>query len=331
MEMISKIFRFTLRLISKIILFSIGWNISSGKDLKYITETNKAILIFPHSSYYDYIFFSLYYYAYKWEDTYTVMSERYILFPSLCKTLIPAPDYYVRYYIEKGCSRVMSVLYAWSDKINNREVKRDYKKTSYVEFLKDYAKDMKKCKIIISPTGSVSDRKWKSGYYHIANGLNFPIVLCGVDYKIKNLVAFEPKEADYYNPKVEGVENTFDSISCFHNTDNIEIFNKGCILNLIFFLLNFSIISKLSIVNTLINCVGYIFSNFYYSYGMNRFAYKNYKLFLSVYSIYYSMYYNNYISIFSLIGIMFVNININKHVSILHELIFGLSTYFMLH
>lgn len=257
------IFRALASLVCKIILFCCGWNTSPNKSIKYLNNVDKAILIYPHSSYFDYVFYSLYYYAYNLKDIYTIMTERFIPFPSLSPSLIPAPDYNVRYYADKGYSRLKSICYAWIDKFRGQEIERTYNKTNFVTYLSDYFKD-RNYKILISPTGSISSQKWKSGYYHLANNLNVPILVCGVDYFKKDLVVINTLRAEDLHPSKDDNNSVFDTILTYHNTKKINLVNYGCLVNLCFYLLTNNLLCKASLFYIVWNLFGFFATHHYY-------------------------------------------------------------------
>lgn len=297
------VFRTLASIICKIILFCCGWKTSCNNSIYYLKNVDKAILIYPHSSYFDYIFYSLYYYAYNLSDIYTIMSERFIPFPSLCPSLIPAPDYNVRYYIDKGYSRLKSIFYAWSDKIKGREEERIYNKTNFVNYLTEYFKD-RNYKILISPAGSINSKKWKSGYYHIAKNLNVNIIVCGVDYTKKDLVVINSFLADDLHPSKNDLDVVFDEISSFHNTKRIQIVNYVFLLNLVFYLLNSYKLCKISSFYMVWNLFGFFTTyNYYFTKKSNPIFYNINKILISILAIYYSDTCNTK-SILSLISIV---------------------------
>ena len=84
-------FKYITNFICKIILYTIGWEISFNYDKFKINK--KAILIYPHSSYFDY-FISILYTSHLDYNMYTIVSERFL--PFNMKGVIPAPDKYIR-------------------------------------------------------------------------------------------------------------------------------------------------------------------------------------------------------------------------------------------
>jgi len=285
------IFRVLTSFVCKIILFCCGWNTSPNKTIKYLNNVEKAILIYPHSSYFDYVFYSLYYYAYNLKDIYTIMTERFIPFPSLCPSLVPAPDYNVRYYMDKGYSRLKSIYYAWRDKLKGQEVERTYNKTNFVSYLTYYFKD-RNYKILISPTGSISSQKWKSGYYHLAKNLNVPIIVCGVDYSKKDLVVVNTLQADELHPSKDDKDSVFETISSYHNTKKINLVNYGCLVNLCFYLLTNHLLCRVSLFYIVWNFFGFFAThNYYITKNAVPLFYNLHKILISITALYYAVNY----------------------------------------
>jgi len=264
--MIRNVLRFAVSFIAKTILFSTGWILDKNEFFENYKKENKAVIIYPHSSYMDFVIYSLYYYAYGLYDIYTIATERFVPFQSLSPSLIPAPDYGVRHYFDKGESRLKSILYAWRDKFIGRKVPTEYKRANFVETLKQKMHNIDKFKILISPTGSVTDQTWKSGYYNIAKSLDVPIVICGVDYVKRRLIYKNPESLQEYSSKdSEELNKKFEDISSFHNSQEAYVFNSTCIISTFFFLTNYYKIFNLNILLAGLHTLGYFCSCLHYS------------------------------------------------------------------
>jgi len=301
--MLEKIFRSIASVVSKVILVSCGWNIVKPSELEYIENTKKAVMIYPHSSYMDFFIFSLYYYAYGLKDIYTIMTEQFVIFPSLMPSIIACPNESVRYYLEMGNGKFMSIVYSLRDKIF--KINKDHtinKKHSFINRLYDDFKDVENFKILISPSGSIGSNAWKSGYYNIAKKFDMPVLVCGIDYSLKNLASFEPHNINNCEKDEIIYKKKFDKISHFHNTENLDIINKCCIINTISFLYHFKKILNLAIENFIWYGVGYFLTNLFYSqpykgpHNTNpyTFYYLFYKFMMTTNSVYYSILNNHY-------------------------------------
>jgi 1-acyl-sn-glycerol-3-phosphate acyltransferase len=70
--------------------------------------------------------------------------------------------------------------------VNRTPKQRDEPRPSLTEAIIDLFKNQKNLIIVVTPEGSRSRReKWKTGFYHIAQGAGVPICLGYVDYKTK--------------------------------------------------------------------------------------------------------------------------------------------------
>jgi hypothetical protein len=258
-------FKYITNFICKIILYTIGWEISFNYDKFKINK--KAILIYPHSSYFDY-FISILYTSQLDYNMYTIVSERFL--PFNIKGVIPAPDKYIRYYMSKGYSRFQAFCQCWKNTIFRTKVEvENMEKTGYVNYLYDYLKDMDEFKLLISPTGSVSEGKWKSGYYHIAKKLNVPIIVTGVDYKLKTCIVKDVYNYKDLHPSNENNNRVFQDINTYHTCKKINVINWSCVINI------------LSLFTKVLNCIynkEYIKILFYTIFNLHIYYYLRYNM-----------------------------------------------------
>ena len=332
--MLVKAYSKFLSIVFKCVLYIIGWNVNY--DLKYMIESSadKAVLIYPHSSYLDYFFFCLYYYAYELENFYVITTERFVPFEFMCRYLIPAPDFAVRNYIEKGYSRLSAIFYAWVDRVKGIESTSSYTRVNFVKSVCDKMKNKKNYYILISPTGSVSKNVWKSGYYHIAKELEIPIAVVGIDYKKKN-ATFE-KIVDINNYTLDNqniLESSFDNIKSNLNTKDLTMFNWCSIVHFINFLLFYSCANSFMAI---------LWSIFYY-FGCNNFLRNNKNgIGFCVSKMAYSLYAcsHNLVNVYlGIMGLLFYHDSIstmmnakqknNNKLCILGEILYGVSCFYI--
>lgn len=228
----------------KWILYIIGWDINDNNKLMFKNFPNKAVLIYPHSHYFDYLFFCMYYYAYELHNIYVIITERFVPFEFMGKYLIPAPDVFVRNYIDKGMSRIKAIYYGWVDRIKGNEAS-SYKRVNFVNTVCDKMKDKDTYYILISPTGSVTKDDIKTGFYHIAKNLDIPVITVGVDYKKKDVVIVDQVNVkDYSLEKFQDkIKTDFDEIKTFKNNNDLYIFNWATVIHFLNFL-SFYVISN---------------------------------------------------------------------------------------
>ena len=219
--MIKYIFKF----LCQIILYSIGWEHTFNT-----TKINKkCIIIYPHSSYFDY-FLSVLYTSQINLEVYTIISERFL--PFNIKGAISAPDKYMRYYMSKGYTKFQAFCECWKNTILGRKVDvENIGKTGYVEHVCNMLKDKENYVLLISPTGSITDTKWRSGYYHIAKKLNVPIIVAGIDYKYRTCVVSDVYHHIELDPS-EQHNRLFDGINTYHTSKDYKIVNWSCLINI---------------------------------------------------------------------------------------------------
>ena len=240
------VINFILSCAAKWVLIILGWNINYNIKDKVSAISKKAVLIYPHSSYSDYFIFCLYYYAFNMENFYTIMAERFIPFESMCPYLIPAPDFAVRNYIEKGYGRFRSICYAWLDRIKGREKESNYKRINFVSQVCDNIRNKESYYILISPTGSITKDDWKTGYYYIAKDLEVPIIVVGVDYEKKSGVVSKSVDIKTYTlEQQDTLKKYFEDIKTFRNNKDFYSFNWASVVNFFNFILFYSNASNL--------------------------------------------------------------------------------------
>jgi hypothetical protein len=135
-----------------------GWD-----KLEYDGEMNKhrhIVCVFSHSSYYDFFIMVLYKFAYP--DKLRNL-----------KTLI-IPDLF--YYFGP------LLRYVGGIPATNTNYKNGGATDRIVGILKEQP-----CKFLISPKGTILRGEWRTGYYHIAQALQAPIIAVGLDYERKGI------------------------------------------------------------------------------------------------------------------------------------------------
>jgi len=217
-----------LQFISRVILLILGWKgirrMSSKGSLK------RTVMIFPHTTKLDYLFFLLNTFADPSEvedaNFKVLMSERYSWIFFLSSNIIPVPDSYVRYYMSLGYTYNQSVFETFRVSFLSffsSKYKLNTENTQTYNFVENTAKliENESFSILISPTGSITDKEWKSGYYHLSRRLNCSVTVCGIDYYDKTAVIFQPV---FYQNKEElemVLKSQFNTISTYKpNTEN---------------------------------------------------------------------------------------------------------------
>lgn len=142
----------------------LGWSSLNSETISKLEEHKKLILVFQHTSKWDAFLYALYYMKYEIirRRAYTLVTPR-IGNSEILKQFgfIPATD-----VDKKGGGMTKSII-------------------DTVSKLDEYM-------IIISPKGCITNRPWRSGYYHLAKELGCEIVCGGFDYDQKKFVFKEP-------------------------------------------------------------------------------------------------------------------------------------------
>jgi hypothetical protein len=327
-----------LSITCKFILLVMGWKLNYNIKSKLSSISKKAVLIYPHSHYLDYVIFCLYYYAYEMENFYTIVTERFIPFESMCSFLIPAPDFAVRNYMEKGFSRLRSIYYAWIDRITGKETRvSNYKPINFVSQVCDKVRNKESYYILISPTGSVTKDEWKTGYYYIAKELGVPIIVVGVDYDKKSGIVSKSFDINNYSLEDQNIlKDSFNKIKTFKNDKELYIINWASVIHFFNCVLFFTSISNL--LGLLVNILYSIGVYEYLVTCQNFMEFYMCKLIYTLYILIKSVESDNsfYLGLLGLLvyfnasGLLYrTSYSKNKLVYVLSELLYGTSCYYI--
>ena len=146
---------------SKLLLYVLGWSVDS-KTISDLNNLEKAILVYPHTTYADFLLLQLYINAYDLKDIYTVVNEKL----------------YNKY------TNVFKYLQCFPATAKQR-TNGGFVNTTVICF-----SPLKQYKILISPEGTMLKCPWRSGYRYIAEGLNVPVYTVGFDYCTHELKAY---------------------------------------------------------------------------------------------------------------------------------------------
>lgn len=158
-----------LTLLARVILFTMGWSLLDDSICNQLNKYDRTVLVFSHTTYADFYILILYILAHP---------NRLNLIKTLVK---PQPFEYAGPLLRKlGAIPATKV----EDK-NGGAVNR------LVAELNQFDKFL----FLISPKGTIINRPWRSGYYHIAKSLNAPLMVAGLDYETKQVIV--SKEISY--------------------------------------------------------------------------------------------------------------------------------------
>lgn len=150
-----------IKTFAKTILTFLGWN--SVFDSSGIGKKSKTIVIYPHTSSFDYIIVLLYLLCVPehFKTTWTLMKPQvFNIFPLgwILTKLHCIP-----------CS------------------KNENRGSNFVNKITEMFKDNDNFKLMISPKGTTARSQWRKGYYHLAKNLNCDVVIYALDYEKKSL------------------------------------------------------------------------------------------------------------------------------------------------
>jgi hypothetical protein len=142
------------KLFYRIIILLLGWKLLDEKGKSYFKEIKKSVLIYPHTTYMDFVTLLIFKHAYDLLGLWVVVNEGiYNRYPKLF-------DY-------------LSCFPATSKEKNNG---------NFVQSTVSRFKDSENYHILISPEGTLKKVAWRSGYYYLSKELKIPINIVGFDY-----------------------------------------------------------------------------------------------------------------------------------------------------
>jgi 1-acyl-sn-glycerol-3-phosphate acyltransferase len=151
------------QLFCRLILLLLGWQSPTTQQIKFLTQPQKSIMIYPHTSYFDFLIMLLYKIGYNFDNFNVVVNE----------------GIYNKY---RNIMDKIGCFPATAKEKNNG---------GFVERTISRFKNSDSYNILISPEGALRKVAWRSGYYHLAVGLNVPIHTVGVDYSTHKIVTIE--------------------------------------------------------------------------------------------------------------------------------------------
>jgi 1-acyl-sn-glycerol-3-phosphate acyltransferase len=151
--------------IAPFILYLMGYQAKMPTLPERLLRSKRFIVIFSHTSYWDFFFFVLYSYT---EPEFgsrvrVVMSNYFYRFaPWFLKRfgVIPAPSH-------------------------DQQIASNRKPVGFVQVTTEALQNEKEFILILSPEGTLKKVPWRSGYYALAKNLQCPIVVGGMDYEKK--------------------------------------------------------------------------------------------------------------------------------------------------
>lgn len=146
----------------------LGWDPITPEFKKKFLETPRKVVIFPHTTYFDFILMALYASS-EWEiyksGVYTIVKPQLLEGPfgSFFEALNCIPATRLE---EQGAGFIQRTITRFKDKATFT--------------------------LLIAPTGSTRRSPWRSGYFYLAQQLQCPIQVIGLDYHRHCIMAFDP-------------------------------------------------------------------------------------------------------------------------------------------
>lgn len=163
--------------IAKFILVFMGWNLISHDVLQKLRKSKRSVIVFSHTSYFDFYILILYLLAYPREL-------------KSVKTLVkPQPFKHFGWILRRfGAIPATKV---------------DDKNGGAVNRITNELKHLDSFMFLISPKGSILKREWRSGYYHIAKQLNVPLKVAGLDYETQKIIVSDEIDSNKSESDIE--------------------------------------------------------------------------------------------------------------------------------
>jgi hypothetical protein len=148
------------------ILWALGWNTYPDGYFSSRMPGPRTVLLFSHSSYWDFFLFLLYKLAYP-------------ELPRLFAIMKPQPFRYAGSFL-----RYLGFIPATPLEERSR---------GFVSSTIEYLDNFPSFHLLISPKGTIVSAPWRTGYYYLAKGLDADIQVVGLDYHKKGVVIFPPQ------------------------------------------------------------------------------------------------------------------------------------------
>ena len=154
--------------IGNMILFILGWENLNALDFKFLVDHDRAIVVYPHTTYLDFFSFIIY----KMANYRQCVDLFFFIKPQI--------------FYHPLLNRIMKLIKA----IPATSI-TDVRGGAVNESIK-YLSQFKRFHVLISPEGTIAKtERWRSGYYHLADKLDAVILVSGLDWnehKMKILI-----------------------------------------------------------------------------------------------------------------------------------------------
>lgn len=139
-----------------LVLWLMGWKSIPRSDRDSVNRVPRAVVIYPHTSHWDYAVFAMYRFA-----NLDCLGEFYTLY-----------------------SKSYSSKWSWFlESTNCIAVNSKQRNQGQTDKLVELLKKKPRFKLFLSPKGSSKAANWRTGYFHLARKLDCPLMVCGLDYR----------------------------------------------------------------------------------------------------------------------------------------------------
>lgn len=183
-------------IIARLILFLMGWTLLSNEAYARFESQRRSVVVFSHTSYADFAIFALYALAYPIRE-------------HKLRTLVtPKPFEYAPDLLKKlGAIQ--------STRVEDQQGGATDRVVAELSLCEKFI-------FFISPKGTLRNTPWKSGYYHIAQKLQAPLIVAGLDYENHNVVISYPIDASLPEPEIRtNLRNKLAQIVPLHPTGEV--------------------------------------------------------------------------------------------------------------
>lgn len=175
------------------ILWFIGWSVPPDEYLE--TMEDRAVILFSHSSYWDFVLFLLYWLCYP-----QIMRKTYIV-------MKPQPF--------KHFSWLLEPTFVPATRLEDRG-------KGFVKTMVERFRTQDSFRLMLSPKGTIVQAPWRSGYYHIAYQLQAKIQVLGLDYQDKTIVICPAREIDEQETLEENLKNDMSLIAPLYPSQELH-------------------------------------------------------------------------------------------------------------
>jgi 1-acyl-sn-glycerol-3-phosphate acyltransferase len=163
---------FLQKYVAKFVLSSLGWKPLKDDVRRIIKDSKRIVLVFPHTSYMDFVIMFLY----KKANPELMKNIKFLMNPAFLDKPILGP-----FLMSQGAIP---------------STPREKKNGGKTQHIINYLNNLKEYQFLISPKGTINKGEWRSGYFYITEGTKSLITVAGLDFKKGEVVVTPPQNID---------------------------------------------------------------------------------------------------------------------------------------